>query len=347
MPNPVVSDETRREATRTVAHALEQARDELAGGVVLQDRALRELERVTELILADVEACGDVALALLDLSSASNYTMQHSIDVAALGLVIGRRLFREHGWLNYRGDRSFERIDHRLSLLGLGLLVHDIGKLAIPADILDKPGKLNPAEWDLVRTHPLAGVEMLQSDLISPLVRVVVRSHHERIDGGGYPDGLTGDQINELALIASVADVYDAVTSERAYAPAHPPHVGVNVIVEGAGSAFDPAVVDVFRRLVAPYPPGVEIRLTDGRRGVVADVREGAVDRPLVRIGWDARGRPVPAYEVQIQDPAREIATDGRIVIKVEHIYASVAECLSEEIRSQIGAPFDARSSSG
>jgi HD-GYP domain-containing protein (c-di-GMP phosphodiesterase class II) len=308
MPNPVVSDETRREATRTVAYALEAARQELTGAVVLPDRALRELERVTEMILADIEACGDVALALLDLSAASNYTMQHSIDVAALGLVIGRRLFRERGWLNYRGDRSFERIDHRLSLLGVGLLVHDIGKLTIPADILDKPGKLDPHEWDLIRMHPVAGVEMLQSDLISPLVRVVVRSHHERVDGGGYPDGLAGDEINELALIASVADVYDAVTSERAYAPAQPPHVGVRVIVEGSGSAFDPTVVDVFKRLVAPYPPGVEIRLADGRRGVVVDVREGALDRPLVRIGWDARGRRIHPYELQIEDPRREIA---------------------------------------
>jgi len=312
VPRPVLSDETRREATRTVAFALEEAREALAGGILLPDRALRELERVTELILEDVESCGDVALALLDLSAADSYTMQHSIDVTALGLVIGRRLFRERGWVNYRGHRSFEQIDHRLSLLGLGLLLHDVGKLTIPIDILNKPGKLDPAEWELMRTHPVVGVEMLQSDVISPLARIVVRSHHERVDGSGYPDRRRGDEINELARIASVADVYDAVTSERVYASAQPPHVGVGVIVEGAGRWFDPAVVDVFRRLVAPYPPGVEIQLADGRRGVVVDVFDNAIDRPLVRIGWNERGTRVTPYDLRIEHPRQIRASSPR-----------------------------------
>src|ERR1700704_1476869 len=179
------------------------------------------------MIAHDVAQNADVAVALDDLSSADGYTLQHSIDVAAIGMLVGQRLFRESGWVAHLGRRVYDRRERRLARLGLGLLLHDIGKLIIPAEVLNKPGELDEAEWKLMRAHPRAGVEMLRSDLISPLVKVVVRSHHERWDGGGYPDRLAAGDIHQLARIAAAADVYDAVTSERVYAPARPPDVGV------------------------------------------------------------------------------------------------------------------------
>src|SRR5436305_13584169 len=136
----------------------------------------------------------------------------------------------------------------------------------------------------MIRGHPRAGVEMLGSDVISPLVNVVVRSHHERWDGGGYPDGLAGENIHQLARIAAAADVYDAVTSERVYASAKPPDIGVQIVLDGAGRAFDPGVVDVFRRVVTPYPPGVEVELGDGRRGVGVSGPQNDPPRPGVSV---------------------------------------------------------------
>jgi HD-GYP domain-containing protein (c-di-GMP phosphodiesterase class II) len=165
----------------------------------------------------------------------------------------------------------------------MGLLLHDIGKMVVPAEVLNKPGKLDAEEWALMQTHPDAGVALLDSATISPLVRSVVRDHHERFDGSGYPRGLVGDQLGEFARIAAVADVYDAITSQRPYAPAEPPHVGVRVIADGAGSAFDPTVVQVFRRLVMPYPLGTEVTLPDGRIGVVAEIDPDRAYEPLVR----------------------------------------------------------------
>ena len=150
--------------------------------------------------------------------------------------------------------------------------------------------------------HPRAGVEMLRSDLISPLVKVVVRSHHERWDGEGYPDNLSGKEIHQLARIASTADVYDAVTSERVYASARPPDVGVKIVLDGAGTAFDPDVVEVFKRVVAPYPPGVEVTLSDGSRGVVSSVKTGKLYAPVVRIGWEPSGREVTPFELDTAD---------------------------------------------
>jgi HD-GYP domain-containing protein (c-di-GMP phosphodiesterase class II) len=298
-----IDPETRQRATQAVSRAFDGCRDAMKAGHAMPDAVLSDLAKVADMIAHDIEENADVAVALDDLASADGYTLQHSIDVAAVGMLIGQRLFRESGWLDHLGRRVYDRRERRLARLGLGLLLHDIGKLIIPADILNKPGKLDEPEWELMRAHPRAGVEMLRSDLISPLVKVVVRSHHERWDGGGYPDGLSGGDIHQLARIAAAADVFDAVTSERVYASARPPDVGVQIVLDGAGRAFDPDVIDVFRRVVAPYPPGVEVSLSDGRRGVVAAVPPENLTRPLVRVGWNAAGQPVSHYDV---DMARE-----------------------------------------
>jgi HD-GYP domain-containing protein (c-di-GMP phosphodiesterase class II) len=296
----VVDPETRRQATQAVSRAFDGARECFSSGRGIPDAVVGDLQKVAEMIARDVEDNADVAVALDDLAAADGYTLQHSIDVAAIGMLVGQKLFRESGWVDHLGRRTWDRRDRRLARLGLGLLLHDIGKLIIPADVLNKPGQLDDAEWELMRAHPRAGVEMLRSDLISPLVKVVVRSHHERWDGGGYPDGLSGTDIHQLARVAATADVYDAVTSERVYASARPPDVGVQIVLDGTGRAFDPDVVDVFRRVVAPYPPGVEVKLSDGRRGVVASVPPEKLEFPVVRIGWDAGGREVSPYEVDM-----------------------------------------------
>jgi len=306
LPQPLVSDETRAEATRAVASAYDEARHTLAAGQTLGKAATDTLTQVVEQILRDIEQCATTALVLSDLSCADAYTFQHSIDVTALGLLIGHRMFSVYGWRDYRGVRQHARRDERLSRLGMGLLLHDIGKLAIPREILSKPGKLSQAEWEIMKTHPRTGVELLRdSSAWCPLVQAIVLRHHERWDGSGYPDGKSGEQIHEMARIAAIADVYDAITSERPYAPARPPHEGVRAIMSGAGTQFDPTIAAVFARLVAPFPPGLELRLADGRRALVVSVPEEQLDRPLVRVidGPDA------PYEVALlREPEIRIA---------------------------------------
>ena len=299
----ILSERTRQEATSALAQAFRAAPTVFGGGKTqMAPQLVEELERIANLIASDVADCGDAVLALADLASSDLYTLQHSIDVTALGLLIGQRVFREKGWIDFRGQRSYDNIEKKLAQLGLGLLLHDIGKLAIPQQVLNKPDRLDDSEWQMVRQHPLTGLELLPSNLISAVSKTVIRSHHERWDGRGYPDGKRGNDIHQFARIAAVADVYDAVTSERPYRGAAPAHVGVGVILEGSGTAFDPEIVEIFLKVVPPYPPGIEVTLEDRRKGVVAHVAPPRLDRPVVRISTEADGRDVHPYEVNLLD---------------------------------------------
>ena len=294
----VLSERTRNEAETALQRAYDEIPTALGSGEAVSDKAIGDLKRIAHLIARDIAASGDAVLALTDLAGADAYTLQHSIDVTVLGLVLGRRVLNLFGYPNYRGERTFTNIDERLTSLGVGLLLHDVGKLVVPSSVLQKPGPLDAEEWELMRQHPLAGLELLPGHAISPLAKSVVRSHHERWDGSGYPEQRSGTRIAQLARIASVADVYDAVTSARPYRAAAPAHVGYQIIVEGAGITFDPEVVAAFRRLVAPYPVGTEVEFGDGRRGIVAAVPSEAPDEPTVRITHAPGGAPMEPVDV-------------------------------------------------
>ena len=282
-PVRAISMETQNRAIRAVASALDDATAALTSGRGLSSKAVEELSDVASLIAAEVHAAPDVALHLSDMLSADQFLLQHVVDVTALGTVLARRLFREKGWVDHTGRRRRDAIDPRLSKVALGLLLHDIGKLAISDEILQKPARLDAAEWAVVRQHPAIGADML-GDNISYLVRAVVKHHHERFDGSGYPDGLAGDDIHQFARIAAVADVYDAVTAERPYRGAMRPVDGVTIIEQGDGTDFDPEVVAIFSRVVMPFPVGSEVDLADGRTGLVSDVDPRVPYEPTVRV---------------------------------------------------------------
>lgn len=297
-PVELVPAHIRHEAAARVQAGIGKAGQAVAAGRGIPHAAVAAMQDVVKQLAEAVEGNPGAALVLSDLAGADAYTYQHSIDVCALGLLLGRRVMERHGWHDFRGNRRRDGIESRLLKLGLGLLLHDVGKLALPAEVLSKPGPLSGAETALVRTHPEAGAELLVDANISPLVRSVIREHHERWDGAGYPRGLRGIQIHELARIAAVADVYDAVTSDRPYSPARPAAAGCAVIAEGAGTAFDPVVVEAFLALVPRYPVGSEVTLRDGTAAVVVD---GAPPDLLVRVG-DAAGH----RELRI-DPAAQL----------------------------------------
>jgi HD-GYP domain-containing protein (c-di-GMP phosphodiesterase class II) len=274
----------RRATEQAVGACLSAAQDAALGTQALPAATVSQLQSVADSVMQALDGCPEAALALDDLSTADSYTYSHSVRVATLGLVIGHRLTRLDGWIDWRGRRRYDRIHERMTELAMGLLIHDIGKISIPETVLNKPGRLTAEEWELIKTHPTAGASMLSPDRVSPLTICVVRDHHERWDGLGYRRGRTGTETHQFARIAAVADVYDAVTANRPYKPATSPHVGVRVVREGSGTQFDPDIVEHFRRVVMPYPIGYTIELPDGRTGVVCTVDPDDPERPLVRV---------------------------------------------------------------
>lgn len=174
---------------------------------------------------------------------------------------------------------------HAMFWFRIGALLHDVGKLVIPQEVLNKPGKLDDAEWALMRSHSSAGVEML-ADIDFPWdVRPMVESHHERWDGRGYPHGLAGEQIPLVARILTVADVYDALTSVRSYKRAHSHDEAMAILRSDVGAMFDPRVFAWFEEVAADWP--ARLAYLTSEESPVVDRRASATD--------DAAGVPVPA----------------------------------------------------
>ena len=199
-------------------------------GTLLPHEILMELTDVAGRIVDEVLAREDEHALAGENPGPALYIVEHSIHATVVGLSIGRRLVPADS----------------LRELGTGLFLQDIGKLALPPSLVHKPGPLEPDEWELMMQHPLRGLAFLRDDTISGQAKWVVRSHHERWDGSGYPYGLVGEEISLFPRIAAVADVFGAVTSERFYAQALPRQEGIDVIRAGSGSAFDPMVVEAF-----------------------------------------------------------------------------------------------------
>jgi HD-GYP domain-containing protein (c-di-GMP phosphodiesterase class II) len=249
VPVPAISDEARLLTTRAVSTAFDEAKRSIAAGKSLPTAAANSLSQVVERILLEIEDTGVESLVLNSNSCAEAYIVQHAIDVTALGLMIGRRLMGEQGWTDHRGQRQHGKRDERLARLGMGLLLHDIGKLAVPAETLNKSGKLTDSEWEVMRTHPRVGLDLIRdSSAWCPLVHAVVLRHHERWDGSGYPDRLAGEGIPLAARIVAIADVYDALRSHRVYKPPFAHADAVRIMVHESAGHFDPALAQVFQQ---------------------------------------------------------------------------------------------------
>jgi len=282
-PDELLPDAARAEAAGRFQHVLAAARQAHVSSQPLPHEAMQQVSQIVAHIVEQLPD-GPAALVLTDLAPADQYLQRHPVNVTALGLLLAREHFRRVGWVDARGERRHDRIEERLSLLGVGLLLLDIGTITIPSELLTRRGPLDDAEWALMHGHPEAGVRLLNPRSTSPLVVNVVRDHHERIDGSGYPRGIAGDEILQFARIAAIADVYDAITYQRPFQDASRAHIGVRAIADGAGSQFDADLAATFRALVFPFPVGTEMRLGDGRLGVVARVDPADPDVPVVRV---------------------------------------------------------------
>ncbi len=219
-------------------------------------------------------------LSITRMKNKDDYTYLHSVAVCALMIALGKQL-------NYKGD---------LQSLGMAGLLHDVGKMAIPEDVLNKPGKLTDSEFEIVKNHPRRGWEMLKDSYgVDEIALEVCLHHHEKVDGTGYPDKLSGDALTLVARMGAVCDVYDAITSDRCYKKGWEPAMALKKMAEWKDGHFDDAVFKAFVKTVGIYPTGTLIKLQSGRLGVVMDQSEKTLLQPKLKIFYSTSSRaPIP-----------------------------------------------------
>lgn len=238
-----------------------------------------DIDRLNELVGSIIEELLEKKGTLINLTnirSIDDYTFTHSINVCILSLVMGLAL-------NYEKEQ--------LEYLGIGSLLHDIGKVGIEPSILNKPGSLTIDEFDIVKNHAIIGYDMVKYiDGISEESVTIIRDHHERYDGKGYPNGKKGNEIHEFARIVAVCDVYDALTSNRVYRLGMPPHIGIEYLLSMANHQFDEGLVKLFTKYISIYPKGTVVELESGDRGIVVDQNECLPTRPVIEVIYDITG---------------------------------------------------------
>lgn len=214
-------------------------------------------------------------LSVARLKNHDDYTYMHSVAVSALMISLARQL-----------NLSEEQV----KLAGMGGLMHDLGKALMPLEVLNKPGKLSDAEYNIMKKHPAAGAKLLERSGAPTEVVDIALHHHEKINGFGYPNQLKGDDISILSRMAAICDVYDAVTSERAYKKAWDPAGTIREMSKWEGH-FDKQIFNAFVKLVGIYPVGSLVRLASQRLAVVIEPGTTSLIKPKVKVFFSLRSK--------------------------------------------------------
>jgi HD-GYP domain-containing protein (c-di-GMP phosphodiesterase class II) len=283
----LLSDETRIRAMAEVRGQFRRLMDTESKkkmGHKFMDKAFRD---VLKLIIDDLSAHSDSMIMLTNMSATDLYLYQHSLNVCLYSVMLGMSCGYSHD---------------ELTQIGMGALLHDVGKTKVPVDILKKPGRLTDAEYTEIKKHAEAGFRILKDEPNIPLlVAHCALQHHERLDGSGYPRGIKGPDIHEYAKWIGIIDCYDAMTSHRVYKDALLPHQAMEVLYTGSGTQFDFDKISIFRDKIAIYPIGSEVTLNTGESGVVVDLNSTYPQRPIIRILQGPEGDSLRApYEMDL-----------------------------------------------
>ncbi len=249
--------------------------------------ATAELDGLVDEIDRSVGRNTAALISLVRLKDKDDYTYLHSVAVCALMLALGRQL-----GLPPELNQS----------LGMAGLLHDVGKMVIPEAVLNKPGRLTDEEFDIIRTHPERGWEVLvKSGVSDEIVLDVCRHHHERVDGMGYPAKLSGDALTLYARMGAVCDVYDAVTSNRCYKEGWAPAEALRKMASWQDGHFDERIFKAFVKTVGIYPIGTLVRLRSGRLAVVMGQSAGGLLLPVVKVFFSIRSKsPIPVQQIDL-----------------------------------------------
>lgn len=263
-----------RQVYKAAKLIIQQAMEDVRMGRALNMEAVSEVvENMSDSILRNPDAL----TSLTRLKQFDEYTFFHSVNTSALALSVGRHL-------------GYERVP--LLQLGTGVLLHDIGKTLIPVEILNKPGRYEAGEFEIMKQHALRGAEILANTTgLNDMFLKPTLEHHERIDGTGYPHRRSKADISQFGLIAAIVDIYDAVTSDRCYHKGKTPHDTLQMLYKlGAQGHVDGTLVQQFVQVVGVYPVGSCVLLNTGETAIVKQFNHQAPIRPLVVLITDEAG---------------------------------------------------------
>lgn len=266
--------ETRLEAKKFVKEAMEK--------IYLDDSLSKKALRVVNKLIEELISNDEIVISLGKLREIDDYTLEHSVNVCIVSLFIGMTM----------------GIDHKdLINLGIGAILHDIGKMMIPKSILNKPGSLTIDEYKIIKNHTTYGYDILKkSKRISEVAAQVALNHHERLDGNGYPLGKKENQINIYSKIVAISDVYDALTSDRVYKKKVEAHKALEYICKMVNIQFDNEIVKRLISCIGIYPLGSIVKLNTNELGLVVDINKIRPSKPVVRILLDEKGKKPNNY---------------------------------------------------
>lgn len=239
------------------------------GLACIRESNIDQCEKIASRIVEEILSKGTLSLDLTDLRSFDDYTYAHCVNVAVLCCVIGF------------GMKLNEK---DLTDLVTAALLHDLGKLSIPSEILNKPGRLTQEEYQIMKSHALLSYEMIKERWdLSSQIKIAVLYHHENVDGSGYPEGIEGIEQTLFTRILHVADVYDALVSKRPYKTPYSPYEASEYLMGGSGIMFDRNVVATLLKYVPLYPKGKQVLLSDGRIGIIVENTGYHNLRPVIK----------------------------------------------------------------
>lgn len=252
------------------------------------------LKNVVNEIIEEIIQNRNATLNMIELKRFDDYTYEHSVNVCAYSILLGVEA-------KLNKDKLYD--------LGIGSILHDIGKIFVPKNILTKPEKLNEAEFSEMKKHCILGCDYLRNKWeIRPESRMIVLSHHEREDGKGYPFGLSSDKQTFFSKIVAISDIYDALTSNRPYRSAVSPSEAFEHVMGNVDSLFNVNIVNLFLKKIIPYPVGTKVFLSNGMNALVLENHNECILRPTVKLITDNRDTTYNPENIIIYDLYNDVS---------------------------------------
>lgn len=268
----LVNVQTRMDATKTLKNTMLH--------ICNNEGSKEKIYKIVDELIDEIICNRKIAYGLMDIRAMNDYLFSHCLTICILSVMTG-----------VSAGYNFQQLKE----LGAGAILHDVGKVLIPDAIVNKQGKLSLEEYTELQKHAQLGYDVLKNcDDISRVAAHVAWEHHERLDGSGYPRCLKGREIHEYAKICAIADVYDALSSDRIYRSRVLTHEAIEYIRDESKTRFDPDLVKLFLENIAPFPIGTMVLLNNHEKALVIKVPREFPARPIVRVIYDRDNQQLP-----------------------------------------------------